>query len=579
MSPSLDSAVTLDELIQAVSQKRVPLAAELAGYLVLEILSSGPPEGDIDPARTYVSEEGTVAFVRPKGERGEGDTESSSRKLLGRLLEIGGSKTPALSATAGRTSSDKALTSELEAALIPLNRAAGRRALARIARDVRRITQGIGRNASVPPTTRRASSPSFTNEAPTRPRTNPGELTTLDRDVLPPLKPPSLRPPSAEEASEIDALLEDRAVEDIDALISNFEVSGENTNDQARQLKAVAGLDPTPPPPSADLSVDELLDFAESRKPVSRRDAQPETLDEVEASLPPPNTVRSAESPSSRAGGRSDARAPRGQVVAPLVPAVGRRREAPANGVLPADAPISPRPKKKRRALDVFLLGAIVLLLAVAAGLMWKLKPGTLSGRTQDVVDRELAEASARAAIPPPKACRTQIAIKDIPKDAEVLLRVGTAPLDVPNLQAGTRLEFVATLEGYAPRRTVVTKESWDKGPDGKPRAEAAVQLDKTRARASSVDPWPAGDPGTEIGGKGPPGSVHIVATPRAAEVWLLMALNPGTNPDAKVELAGCKGDVELLVAGPGTYRKRIPMKEADFVATPDLRSLNVSGR
>ena len=53
---------------------------------------------------------------------------------------------------------------ELEAALIPVNRAAGRRALARLAREVKRVTLGVGRNAmpssESAPVSRRASSPS-----------------------------------------------------------------------------------------------------------------------------------------------------------------------------------------------------------------------------------------------------------------------------------------------------------------------------------------------------------------------------------------------------------------------------------
>ena len=73
--------------------------------------------------------------------------------ILAKLLDASGSATPALTASARRKAGAglPALVAELEAALIPVNRAAGRRALARLAREVKRVTLGVGRNASVPP--------------------------------------------------------------------------------------------------------------------------------------------------------------------------------------------------------------------------------------------------------------------------------------------------------------------------------------------------------------------------------------------------------------------------------------------
>jgi len=42
---ALDASVTLDEVFTVVVQKRVPLAPELAGYLVLEIAEHADPPG------------------------------------------------------------------------------------------------------------------------------------------------------------------------------------------------------------------------------------------------------------------------------------------------------------------------------------------------------------------------------------------------------------------------------------------------------------------------------------------------------------------------------------------------------
>jgi CubicO group peptidase (beta-lactamase class C family) len=88
------------------------------------------------------------------------------------------------------------------------------------------------------------------------------------------------------------------------------------------------------------------------------------------------------------------------------------------------------------------------------------------------------------------------------------------------------------------------------------------VQLDKSHAAHGTNDAWPAGEPGSAVGGQGPPGTVHVVATPRGAEVWMLA----GLGPDARIEQQlACTEDVELLLAGPTTFRKRLHISAADF--------------
>jgi hypothetical protein len=144
-------------------------------------------------------------------------------------------------------------------------------------------------------------------------------------------------------------------------------------------------------------------------------------------------------------------------------------------------------------------------------------------------------------------------------------------------MPVGPRLEFVATAEGFAPKRAVIPAgATWDSGPDGKPRYEVAVQLDHSHARPGTTDPWPPAEPGSDVGGKGAPGTVHIVATPRGAEVWQLAGLGPDAQFDVK-----CGGPVEVLVAGPATLRKRLRVAESDFVSVDGGadRQATVSGR
>ncbi|HQY61188.1 MAG TPA: hypothetical protein PK141_07335, partial [Polyangiaceae bacterium] len=159
MASALDASVTLEDVLTVVAAKRVPLAPELAGYLVLEIADGADPTGGaVEPRSVFIGDEGSVAVVRARRtEPSAQDAEVSARSLLARLLEAGGSTTPALTATARRRSTGglRALATEIESALIPVNRSAGRRALARLAREVKRVTQGVGRNATASPVARR----------------------------------------------------------------------------------------------------------------------------------------------------------------------------------------------------------------------------------------------------------------------------------------------------------------------------------------------------------------------------------------------------------------------------------------
>ena len=173
-------------------------------------------------------------------------------------------------------------------------------------------------------------------------------------------------------------------------------------------------------------------------------------------------------------------------------------------------------------------------------------------------------------------ACRGSLAINDAPDGAEVLILEGQAPLDVGSMPVGARLEFVATHDGYAPKRTVVPADAqWDKPPADKPdagsRYEVGVQLDPTKAKAGSVDSWPSAEPGTSVGGDGPPGVVHIASTPKGAEVWLLAGLGPAT----RIDQIRCDADVDVLVAGPTTFRHRLHASASDFASAPATQAAN----
>ena len=573
---ALDSSVTLDEVFTVVGARRVPLAPELAGYLVLEIAEHADPNGgEVDPRAVFVSEEGTVALVKPRREGHAGDAEASIRAMLARLLDASGSQTPALAAAGKRKNlvGLLALAEELETALIPVNRAAGRRALARLAREVRRVTLGVGRNAlpsssDGAPSSRRASYASYpAHGAPAADTASPvphprpsahafsrEEDPTTTRGQIPDELLRKATPAVSNEMPtmqfEVDSREPSPSQADVDSLISDFGVSGGGEREQARELKAIAGLDPTPAPPASrgprdpsDQAVESLLTMA-----------SPATRPERPSGLPRPQPAPTAPASEPRPAARGPRKGKDEARQLPTQPSQLKRTRA--------SMPSAPH-VASRRGSAIFI---VVALAAVAAGAyaVSALRPGEGDGKAAGPAS---VAPSAGVTVPrTPAACKATLVVTDVPVRAEVLLRQGQAPVDVEKMPVGARLEFVATAEGYAPKRVVVPAgATWDTGPDGKPRFEAAVQLDKSSARAGANDAWPAADPGTEVGGQGPPGTIHVVATPRAAEVWMLT----GMGPETRVEQLRCDKDFDVLVAGPGTFRKRIRVAAADFAIEP----------
>ncbi len=634
MTSSLEVSVTLDDVFSVVGAKRVPLAPELAGYLALEIAEGADAQGgDIDPKAVYIAEEGAVALVRPKREVATGNAEASIRAILARLLEASGSQTPALAAASRRkaTGNLRTLVEELEAALIPVNRAAGRRALARLAREVKRVTLGVGRNASAPPPPRgpTSSQPGARPLEPPRaravsPAPPPEEPPTAKRDVAPAVvrsaTPPGARPgeiggqydqPTIEVAptSQPSPRPFARSAADVDSLLATFSASQQRPDHLvARELKAMAGLDPTPPPPKSrgatpsatDEGVEALLamsDLSAPQSPPARPLPPPARPPPPPARpLPPPTPPpqpSAARAPSAAAAPPAKAYRQAPGTIAGLGPsAEAPRAAAPSSSAKSAtNTPsgghrLQARPhilqistgefmrSNKQRGADRLLLVVLLVLLVVAGLAIWMLKlpAGFFTGRTAEKLAEEKAAAEAAHAkavqAQQEASCKASLVISDVPDNAEVLLREGQAPVDVDHMPVGARLEFVATAEGYAPKRAVVPAgAAWDPGPDGKPRFEVAVQLDKSTKPKGDL--WPPGEPGAEAGGKGPPGTVHIVSTPRGAELWLLA----GLGPDARVDQLPCNSDVDVLVAGPTTLRKRLHVAGSDFAPDPSAGS------
>lgn len=133
-------AVTLDEVLAAAQSRAASLVPETSGYLALAIADCCERSPfRIDDEMVAVTTEGTVTVARGHGVVEPETSAELVRDMLARLLESSIGSMPALSSAAKiRVESQEGvsvLVRELEAALVPVNRAAARRALARLARE------------------------------------------------------------------------------------------------------------------------------------------------------------------------------------------------------------------------------------------------------------------------------------------------------------------------------------------------------------------------------------------------------------------------------------------------------------
>lgn len=139
-------SVTLSEVKRAAIAHRAALAGESAGYLVLAIADQVRKAPRlVQAADIELSEDGELRVLSARASA-EADAELSLRRVLEQLLLVASSGSAALT-RAGRRTSPVGLTAlvrELEAALIPVNWAAARRALARVHRETARaLSSGL----------------------------------------------------------------------------------------------------------------------------------------------------------------------------------------------------------------------------------------------------------------------------------------------------------------------------------------------------------------------------------------------------------------------------------------------------
>ncbi|WP_437808296.1 hypothetical protein [Sorangium sp. So ce1078] len=167
----MSACVTLEEVLAAAHARCASLVPETSGYLALAVsdATSRLPLR-LDDRAVLLTTEGTVT-ARSRGEPvAPAEAARLLRDLLARLLAASAGSMPNLAATARpRPASEQdpdAVARELEAALIPVNRNAARRALARLARETLRAKEAGRLKRARAEVQARPAAPEANEEAP-----------------------------------------------------------------------------------------------------------------------------------------------------------------------------------------------------------------------------------------------------------------------------------------------------------------------------------------------------------------------------------------------------------------------------
>jgi len=504
----------VDELVDALKRRRAPLPFEIGAYVALaacERLIEAP--ASVSGRAVHIAPDGEVRVVGAPP-ASEAETARALSALLAQLLVAAGPGVPpallALVETRAPTSLD-AMRDGLARALMPLNRAASRRVLARLVRESVREFRAPGDEASDGAT----REPSLDD----------------DLDALLDAPPPAVvaAPETAGAGSSLAAALAALAAE-------------EAAEDAAETLAAAPS--PSGARPSSSSAVPATSSTAAASPPAGPPVASGGLASSPVTPLASPPSASSAPDAHDSVPERTD-HAPRGRLSLDGLDEAPRGASGSGRG-------------------RVFVA---VLVLAALAGLALFARPSWFGGDDE----RPRAPASLEAAPTPPAAdalaqvadvaARGAVEVRCAADGAQVLVFVGRGPALSEPLSQGVAHEFVAIADGKAASRGVVPADAvWDVTPEG-PRFELALQSGEADVAFDALELAPSRAPSSTGAPGAAQGRVRIITTPRSAKVYRVI----GTGPAVRLEGVRTDGAIELIVAARGHVPERVVVGPSDW--------------
>jgi hypothetical protein len=589
--------VGVGQLVEELEQRGDRLPFEIGAFVALEacegLLQESVKLGADD---VRVTLEGSVV-VAGSAERAEPDEAARSLvSVLARLLVAAGPGVPPYllqlvkEATTGQTPRDlRHLHDAIEASLIPINRGASRRVLARLVRESDRppapevpqvdpreldaeldelLRDPISRSlepaqTELPPeddegpiTERirmpRKAKPDADADTGSAPHSFPPPTPDLDLQPetvrVPSSEPalasasvpvPDLKPPPAAEPAAAVAVIPEQppqpGPEPITATIRKWQAPAEEEAGAVSETVSEA----------VSVSVSEAESVSESES-VSEAEAEAEAVSEtvseaVSVSVPVTATESVIETATESVSGTGAVAA------AESVPA-----PQPVTGSIPTPAPAydrqsmpEPLPSRRLGGWGVWLLAAALSLGAYAL-----FATGTLDA---------LVRPAAPAAAPAPSGI---IDVTVTPADAQIFLFVGRGPALASGLTVDGAHEFIVFDRGLRPSRAIVPEgATWTTTERGL-LYELAVQA---QAAAAPTDALGFGNPTTKPTAveAGDSGTIRIITNPQGAKVYRFI----GVGPTAQIPAASIHEGQEILVYHPEHETRRAVIGPSDWQA------------
>jgi hypothetical protein len=519
--------VSVQELLGTLQRRGIPLASEMGAFITLEVCEQIIDRPiHVSAHEVAINEIGEVLCGSQPTPTDEEDAVRSLLVLLGDLLVCAAPGVPSMllelverGPNAPELTLDL-LRDELEACLVPLNRGATRRVLARLLREARKV--GPNSRAGAQPT-------------------------------------------AADIDAQFDALLASSPGTEsaVDAAVSMPRTGF------AEPALSASARRPAPSRRFDETPVTEPLPALERPTPRARDKA---LVDDDAKPRSRATSARPAQSARETALARNqvDAVEPQGEPEQPPVrlsltrsaePAASRRsRDPDIDGLIEAG--------QRRSSVGTWLFaGCLVAALSLVGVYLALGRAGTRSALgllpTADSAPPPLA------AVPVHKQSVGELHVNSNPPRAQVFLLIGPGPAVATDLQLGVAQEFVALAEGYAPARAIVPADaSWEEV-DGKPRYELAIQAPRSTVEPGKMNLGKTLLPQDVGTAKGRLGSVRIVTTPRGAKVYQLV----GFTPDVRIENLPLDQSYEILVSLEGRAVVTRQLTAADFAELEGKRS------
>lgn len=518
-------SITVSELVRRCRERDARMPFEIGAFVALETTEAllGQPRS-VGPDDVQIGPSGELRIVGgPPAEQLEATQGVIS--VLSRLLVAAGAGVPPVllelvesGPHSGRWTLDE-LRSELEACLVPLNRGAARRVLARLLRE--------------------------------------GEKKS--RSVRPP------EPATDAVDADLDALLDGRELGPEELPTAQFGAVDAKGNPvvpfdevakkvgQRAMLKSRPASEPPPHDPMDRATPQIAFAVPDEARPSREQDPFAAEATPMPAAPPPsePPAARPSDRPPPEPRPEPEPERPTG---AQTIDA--STLDQP--GLDDLDRFEEFDPSKKGKGLAV-VIGLLILLLAGGAAL-FILRPDVVARLTGDAPEEPEEPSEPEVIVNRPEGGDLRVTAAE---DAQILLFLGRGPATAEYLPVGVAHELVVVSDGGVSRSVIPADAEWEQG-DETLRYELAMQVRPGEGEAlelgeTQLSPDAMGTPTGSLG------TVRVVTNPPGAKVFLLIGFGEAFVEDLPTGEAH-----ELLVETPDGEPQRIVVGPSDWVEGAD---------